>query len=187
MIYILAGIAKSGKSLIAKEVMRRYQMEVIATDRIMMMLHYGNKDLKIDVTRSDQSVSRMLEPYIAGLITSLSSQQRDVLIEGVHMQPEFAKQLQDKYPNKLKIIFLGYKDVEPNIKAQELLDHAQLIDNPWYVDYDKDAYTKLINYLINESHRLYKDCMTYKQQYIEVYSVSDQMDEIIHVLLNKKA
>lgn len=184
MIYILAGIAKSGKSLIAKEMIKRYHMEVIATDRIMMMLHYGNKDLKIDVTRSDQSVSRMLEPYIAGLITSLSSQQRDVLIEGVHIQPEFAKQLQDKYPNKLKILFLGYKDVEPNIKAQELLDHAQLIDNPWYVDYDKDAFTKLINYLIKESNVLEKACLKYGQTYYEVQSVTNQMDDIINKLIN---
>jgi len=184
MIYILAGIAKSGKSLIAKEMIKRYHMEVIATDRIMMMLHHGNKDLKIDVTRSDQSVSQMLEPYIGGLITSLINSKKDVLIEGVHIQPQFAKHLAQKYRGKLKILFLGYKDIKPNIKQQELLDYAHLLDNPWYLDYDADAFTKLINYLIKESNALEKACLKYGQTYYEVQSVTNQMDDIINKLIN---
>lgn len=185
MIYILAGIAKSGKSLIAKEIIKRFHIEVIATDRIMMMLHHGNKDLVIDVTKSDKSVSSMLEPYIEGLIQSLSNSKKDVLIEGVHVQPAFAKHLAQQFPNKLKILFLGYKDIEPNFKQQELLDHAHLIDNPWYLDYKQEALTKLINYLIKESNRLFEDCSTYQQHYFEVHAVINQMDEIINLLLNK--
>jgi len=183
MIYILSGIAKSGKSLIAKEISNRFQMHVIATDWIMMMLHHGNKDLNIDVTKSDRSVSRLLEPYIEGLIKSLSTSKKDVLIEGVHVQPRFAKYLEDKFPNKVRILFLGYKDIDPGLKAKELLNHAHLIDNPWYLDYESNAYNKLINYLIKESNDLEKYCLQYNQAYYEVKSVLDQMDDIIQKLI----
>lgn len=183
MIYILAGIAKSGKSFIAKEISNRFHMHVIATDWIMMMLHHGNKNLNIDVTKSDRSVSRLLEPYIEGLIKSLSTSKKDVLIEGVHVQPHFAKYLEGKYPDKLSVLFLGYKDIEPSVKAKELLDHAHLIENPWYLDYQDEAFSKLINYLIKESSKLEKSCLAYDQIYYEVQSVKDQMDDIIQKLI----
>jgi len=49
MIYVLSGIAKSGKSLIADDIIKTYYMRVISTDLIMMMLHYGNDQLSIDI------------------------------------------------------------------------------------------------------------------------------------------
>jgi hypothetical protein len=62
MIYILTGIAKSGKSLIADDIIKTYSMRVISTDLIMMMLHNGNDQLSIDINKSDITVSHALKP-----------------------------------------------------------------------------------------------------------------------------
>lgn len=186
MIYILAGIAKSGKSLIANEILKTYQIRIISTDWIMMMLHYGNKDLNIDINRSDKSVSHMIEPYMEGLIKSLIGFKKDVLIEGVHIQPEFASVLQNRYPGLIHIVFLGYKNINPDIKKQELKINAKFIDNPWYINYNEEELSKLIHYLIKESDDLEKTCIKFKQTYIEVHNIINDKVNIINVLIKGK-
>lgn len=186
MIYILAGIAKSGKSLIAHEILKTYHIQTISTDWIMMMLYHGNKDLKIDVSRSDKSVSRIIEPYINGLIKSLSASKKDILIEGVHIQPEFSSELQKKYPGLINVVFLGYKDIDVDSKKVELKKYAQYMDNPWYLNYNDEEFTKLVHYLIQESDKLKHSCTLHHQTYVEVNNIMSDKDHIIKLLLQDK-
>ena len=185
MIYFLAGIAKSGKSFIAQDILTKYHMRVISTDWIMMMLHHGNKDIKIDIHQSDISVSKFLEPYIEGLIESLIHSKKDILIEGVHIQPEFSYHLKMKYPNQIKSIFLGYKDADPSLKASQLREHANLIENPWYMHMNDKELMHLVIYMISESNKLCESCRNYHENYIEVNDIHHDKDYIIKSLINK--
>lgn len=182
MIYILAGLAKSGKSLIAKKVLETKHIQVLSTDWIMMMLYHGNPNLGIDVHKSDISVSRQLEPYLEGLIKALVSSKNDILIEGVHIQPAFANKLMAAFPNRIKAVFLGYKTVHPEQKAKELVKNAPNIDNPWYMNMDEPHLLKLTQYLQNESIKLEQSCQQCHQVYIEIEDVMTQMDDIIDQL-----
>lgn len=182
MIYILAGLAKSGKSLIAKKILESKHIQVISTDWIMMMLYHGNPNLNIDVHKSDISVSRQLEPYIEGLITALISSKKDILIEGVHIQPQFARKLMDAHPNRIKSVFLGYKQITPEAKAKELVLHASEIDNPWYMSMGEKELLKLTHYLQKESIKLEQSCQQFQQVYIEIDDVMSQQDDIIREL-----
>lgn len=182
MIYILAGLAKSGKSLIAKKILESMHIQVISTDWIMMMLYHGNPNLGIDVHKSDISVSRELEPYLEGLITALVSSKSDILIEGVHIQPQFARKLMDTHPNRIKVVFLGYKTITPETKAKELVLHASDMDNPWYMSMDEHHLLKLTQYLQNESIKLAQSCQQFSLIYIDIHAVLNQMDDIIKKL-----
>ena len=71
MIYILTGIAKSGKSLVANRLIQKYSLPTFSTDYIMMMLVRGNKTLGIDPDGEDEIVANQLRPYINGLIQTM--------------------------------------------------------------------------------------------------------------------
>ena len=71
MIYIVTGIAKSGKSLVAKEIKRRFNYSIFSTDYLMMMVHYGDGKSNLDIHASDSTVAKKIEPYTYGLIKSL--------------------------------------------------------------------------------------------------------------------
>jgi hypothetical protein len=159
-------------------------MQVISTDSIMMMLHYSNKDLKIDVNQSDSTVSRALEPYLEGLITSLSNSKKNSLIEGVHIQPEFADHMMTKFPNKIQCVFLGYKEINPKIKLKQLKEHADMIDNPWYIHMKDDELLHLTTYLQKESELLFTACQKFSKTYIEVKDIMKDKNEIIKTLLS---
>lgn len=183
MIYILAGIAKSGKSIVSQSILKSYQIPVISTDQIMMMLHYGNPELKLDINASDDTVSRKLEPYLYGLIKSLTSSKKDTLIEGVHFRAEFVHQLQKQFPNQIRPVFLGYQDQQPQNKANELDLNRRLTDNCWYDHMNKEQLLNLARYMIQESKRIFNECQIYSQTYIEIFDIIKQKDSIIIELM----
>jgi hypothetical protein len=186
MIYILSGIAKSGKSLIADDIIKTHHMRVISTDLIMMMLHYGNDQLSIDINKSDITVSHALKPYLYGTIKSLSGLKKNYLIEGVHIQPDFAYELTQAFPNKIKCVFLGYKDADPILKAKELRGHIKDIDNPWYELMSDTELLELTTYMIRESEKLYHECLKYQLRYIEVTDIMKDKPNIIIDLLSNE-
>lgn len=184
MIYILAGIAKSGKSIVSKSILKDYQIPVISTDQIMMMIYYGNPQLKLDINASDDTVSRKLEPYLYGLIKSLTSSKKDTLIEGVHFRAEFVHELNQKFPDQIRAVFLGYQEQLPETKARELDQHRHLTDNCWYGHMNPRELLNLSAYMIDESKRIYHECQNYGQTYVEIFDIIKQKNEIIKQLMH---
>lgn len=183
MVYILTGVAKSGKTYVAKKLSRQFHLQLIQTDHIMMMLHKGNKKLGLNIHASDSSVSLFLEPYILGLIETIIHQKGDYLIEGVHFLPSFARRLVDLYPNKVRILFLIYERIDPKEKAIELMNHLQEMENPWFKEMTMDELINLCRYLINESKRIRLDCENHQVNYLEIDDITQKVDLIIDQLL----
>lgn len=179
MIYILTGVAKSGKSLIAKALMKSYHLQLIQTDHIMMMLHKGNPDSDLDIQASDSTVSLFLEPYVKGLIETILTHQGDYLIEGVHFLPSFAKELLTLYPDKIKVLYLIYEKADPKLKALELVNHISFMDNPWFSEMNQIELENLCRYMIHESKRLGDACRKLNIPYVEVTDINKEMPEII--------
>lgn len=185
MIYILSGVAKSGKSTLTKEFHRRTHIPYISTDSLMMMLHYAQHPENLDIDASDSSVATILEPYIYGLIKSFIDNHETYIIEGVHFNTSFAKQLIEKYPNDINIIYLGYKDCTVLSKMQELERYKSVIPNQWYAHLNSKELHDLVVYMISESQRIYEECVSKQLKYIEVYHIIHQMDDIIEEVQKK--
>jgi len=182
MIYIIAGIAKSGKTTIAKEFTKRYHIPYFSTDYIMMMLYRGNPELGIDHQASDTNVSRQIQPYIYGMIQTMVENKVDYVIEGVHFNPDFSNQLLREFPNDIRIVYLGYKDTSSNLKLIELNKYKNTLENVWYSSFSNEEMIELISYMIHESLKTYNSCMSFGLEYIEVYDLTNQIDEIINVI-----
>lgn len=185
MIYILTGMAKTGKSILAKELSKQTGFSIIPTDYIMMMFHKTDRTLGVDVTDSDPSVSKALEPYLMSLIETMIENKDDYIIEGVHFLPTFSKKLMSCYPNDIKILYLGYKDWSPIRKKEDLILHKKNTKNCWYGHYNDQELFILSEYLVKESIKLYQEVIKFELNYIEVTHIIDQIPKIIEDLLNK--
>lgn len=184
MIYILTGVAKSGKTYASKKLCQKYHLQLIQTDHIMMMLSKGNQKLGLDIHASDASVSLFLEPYLLALIETIIQQKGDFLIEGVHFLPSFARRLADLYPQHLRILFLVYEHINPKKKAAELLNHLEDMENPWFKEMTMDELNELCSYLKNESNRIRQACEKHQLDYLEIDDINQQMDQIANKLLH---
>lgn len=184
MIYILTGVAKSGKTLVSRKLSKQFHLQLIQTDHIMMMLHKGNSKLGINIHASDSTVSLFLEPYLLGLIETIIHQKNNFLIEGVHFLPSFAKRLIDLYPNQIRVLYLIYENINPHDKALELKKHAKDMENPWFNEMTMDELNELCSYLTKESKRIRIACENYKIDYIEVDDITKSLPLIKEKLLS---
>lgn len=183
MIYILSGVAKAGKTLLSEEIRKRYDVSVFSTDYIMMMLHRGNKDLDIDVYASDSSVATKIEPYVYGMIETMVENNASYLIEGVHFNTEFSYRLKKKFKDEIRFLYIGYKDIQLEDKVEELYKYKEVMDNPWLFDHQGESVEEIVKYLKSESSRIYHECIDLKLDYIDVYDIKEQKEDIIRKLI----
>ena len=179
MIYILTGIAKSGKSLLANEILKTKQIATFSTDYIMMMLQRGNNDLNIDIFASDPVVAKKIEPYIHGLIETMIENNDTYLIEGVHFNPDFSRKLLDEFKDKIKIVYLGYKDISLASKITELLKYKDSMSNPWLFHHLEYTLEEIVLYMIKDSKRVYEECLKQGLAYIDITDINTQKEHII--------
>lgn len=182
MIYIIAGISKSGKSYLSKLIAEKYHLGFFSTDYLMMSLARGNKSLGINPNSSDITVSNQLKPYLEAMVLTMIENKIDYVIEGVHFQPDFAQALIMKYPGKIKLVFLGYHTAKIEDKVNELQKFGPKTDNYWYSSMSKDDIISLVIYLVNESKKLYAECNKYNLPYVEVHDITTQAPQIIDLL-----
>lgn len=182
MVYILSGIAKAGKTLLSKDIKDHFGLSVFSTDYIMMMVHYGHKELDLDIYASDSTVAHVIEPYVRGLIQTFIEMEQDYLIEGVHFNTPFAKELLATYPNDIKIVYLGYKDATIQDKVEELYRYKDTIDNPWIFYHPDESVEEIVEYMIGECNRIYKECRTLDIPYFEVHDINSQKEDIYNSL-----
>lgn len=185
MIYILTGIAKSGKTTIAKEFNKRYNIPHFSTDYIMMMLNRGNSELEIDPLEGDSLVASKIQPYVYGMLKTMIENKVDYLIEGVHFNPDFSLELLEEFPNDVKILYLGYKDTSVIMKIYELNKYKDVIENAWFESYSDNELVKHVSSLIDESKIISDLCEYHHLKYIDIYDLNSQIDEVIEYLIKK--
>jgi len=185
MIYILTGMAKTGKSILARALSQQTGFSIIPTDYLMMMFHKTDLSLGVNANESDPSVSEALEPYLSSLIETMIENRDDYIIEGVHFLPAFSKKLIQTYPHDVKILYLGYKDWSPIQKKDDLVTHKKNTKNCWYGHYHDQELLKLSEYLIKEAIKLYDDVILCGLDYVEVTHIIDQIPKLIENLLKK--
>jgi len=185
MIYILTGMAKTGKSILANTLSKETGYSITSTDHIMMMFHKANPALGINASESDPSVSKALEPYVRAWIETLIQNKENQIIEGVHFLPSFSRELLDKYPKEIKILYLGYKDWTPQEKMDDLIKYKNHTRNCWYEHYSNEELLKLTEYLMNESKKLFDEVQAYQLDYVEAHNIVVQSHMIMRRLLKK--
>jgi hypothetical protein len=184
MIYILTGIAKSGKTYVAKKLLHDKAISFFSTDYLMMMLARAVPACHVDPDADDKIVARQLEPVLFAMIQTILENKTDYAIEGVHFTPEFAGRLIQAFAGQISVVFLGYQNASPLLKLREILDHAEEVGNDWVSAYSPENQIKTVRFLIVESGILAEQCRQAHLPYFDVTDIVRQADAIIGTLLN---
>lgn len=183
MIYVLTGVAKSGKSYVARYLLEHYNLSHFGTDYLMMGLAIGNPALGIDHNADDALVADQLRPYLEAIIDAMVRNKIDYLIEGVHFNPDFAEALLKKYPGKIRVLYLGYPQVSVEDKVEELLKYRDKLENCWYKHYTKDQMNQLVEYMIRVSKTLEREAKMRNLPYLAIDNIVSQTPEIAMQLM----
>lgn len=179
MIVLIGGVAKSGKTTLAKQLLKEEQLAYFSTDYLMMSFVKGNPSLGIHADDDDFVVAKSLEPYLLGMIETMVHNRLNYCIEGVHLYPDFGLQMTHLFPNDVLYICLGYANSSIEEKKKELIDTMDLNENPWYRTYSNQEMDRLVLYLIQESNKLRIRCDELGLPYFEIQRIQEILPQLM--------
>lgn len=184
MLYLIGGVAKGGKTYIARKIMEDNNIPYFSTDFLLWSL--SDKGIvNLNHNDPDSIASKILEPFISSIIDYLIWNEDEYVLEGTHITTEFVRNMQEKYPNKIRACFLGYQEAESENKFNEIMKYEKTLNNKWYRVLKEAEFIEFLKKKIEESKDLKEKCIKLDYTYFEVKDISKQSKEIIRYLLNK--
>jgi hypothetical protein len=153
MLFLVSGTSRSGKTLIARKLLADRQIPYLSLDWLMMGFNDGIPEYGIHHLLWPNEIAEKMWPFLLGMIDSMLVDGMDYVIEGEAMLPQLVADLVEKHPDKIKVVFLGYTEINVEDKVALIKEHRKSV-NDWLTsesdDYIRDhignmiAYSKMI-------------------------------------------
>jgi len=179
MIYLIGGVAKGGKTYIARKIMEEKLIPYFSTDFLLWSMSDKGGFSHHD---PDSKVSPILEPFIITIIDYLVWNEDDYVLEGTHITPSLVQKVMEKYPGKIKSCFLGYENTTTDEKVSEIMSFEKEQSNRWYRVLSEKDFKSFIKGKIEESKTLKDICDNQNLKYFEIHNIEEQTKEIIKYL-----
>lgn len=155
MIYLIGGLARSGKTLIRKRILKEYKISGIGTDSIRYMLSYTNPVLGINYKKPATHNGPLMWPYLDNLLYELREySNEDFVIEGDILLPKYLSKYSDT--SNIKCCYIGYSNASLETKYREIVDNRGQGD--WTKEYKEREFKKFIKSSIKNSKKYEKEC-----------------------------
>jgi 2-phosphoglycerate kinase len=185
MIYLIGGIVKSGKTFLAKQILKEKGIAYFETDYLMMGLHQ-DPHFGLDCMMGDDLVSSLLYPILKKMITAMVENKETYLLEGVHLTPSLIQELSRAFPGKIKGIILGYLSVDLDQKIQEILSNDDQIGNNWYQEYTHEEFYQELTKQRTRNILLKKEALQLQVPYVDVVNITNELPTLIKILFKKE-
>ena len=182
MLYLLCGVAKSGKTYISNYIRKERGLSHFSTDYLMVALGKGNPDLQIDIDADDSIVAKALEPYLYSMVQAMVFNGIDYILEGVHFYPDFALKLMKEFPGKVKLIYLLYPQVDTSEKVAELIKYSSSMENCWFSSFTDKKLYELVDYMKASSSKIEEQCIKHRLPYYRVNNIAEDREKILQIL-----
>jgi 2-phosphoglycerate kinase len=183
MIYLIGGAPKCGKTTLAKKISKSFGIPWVSTDTLQNVIkpymHENDFPIKFpaDYQRSENNDEKYSKFSINEIIEAYKQQAKtvyqaiemfavceiadgnDFIIEGYHIEPELVQELNIKYPDKAKSIFLVKSD-----KNKFVCDIKQsTTPNDWIIARTgkEETYQKIANMICEYSDFFEKEAKKY--------------------------
>lgn len=130
MLYLVGGVARTGKSTIAQRFLAQTGTPYFVLDYLMMGCAGGAPSLGIDPNEGDLQTAAKLTPIIKAMATAMLENGETYLLEGVQLLPQVVVELSRQFPGQVCAAFVGYAEIEPLTKFQQLR-HFDGGNNDW--------------------------------------------------------
>jgi hypothetical protein len=156
MLYVLGGAPRSGKSLVARRLLRECGLPYFPTDALMMGLRNGLPELRLP-SGNPRATGDRLWPVVRAMVMSLHWTRETYLLEGDLLLPEHVATLQPVLQDELRACWLGYADIGVAEKVAQLrLFPAG--PNDWLRDASDEQHQRLVARMRTYSRELRDAC-----------------------------
>ena len=116
MQYIISGASRSGKSIVARQIASSKGIPYLSLDWIMMGFTNGIPEYGVHDKLWPDEIAERLWGFLKAMFESMIYTKTDCVIEGEAILPDLIKELMIKYPDEIRICFLGFTKIDPDVK-----------------------------------------------------------------------
>ena len=166
MLYLISGTSRSGKTLIAKKILADKQIPYLSLDWLMMGFNDGIPEYGIHHLLWPMEIAKKMGPFLQGMIENMLFDGMDYVIEGEAMLPQLIADLIEKHPDKIKVMFLGYTEINVKDKVALLKEHSDG-ENDWLTNESDEYVRDHIDNMIGYSKMIKKGCEKHGLSYFD--------------------
>ena len=124
--FVIGGVPRSGKSILASKLDEKFGATIVETDKLVYWMQHEFPQLGITQDHDSEglpTVWKQLNPILLTLVNQIRRAEPDknLIIEGYHVSPEIASVLQKQ---GFKAVCLGYIGIDVNAKCSDVRIHA---------------------------------------------------------------
>ncbi|MEM0912542.1 MAG: hypothetical protein AAGJ37_16315 [Pseudomonadota bacterium] len=166
MIYFLSGASRSGKTLIAREILEEANVSYLSLDWLLIGFDEGLTKVGTKHLSSTNEVAKKMWPALKKMIDNMLCDGEDCVIEGEALSPELMAELRAQYPDEVKVAFLGFDTIDVKKKVSLIKSNTEK-ENDWLAS-ESDAYIQdHVNNMIRYSKMIKTACKKHNLSYFD--------------------
>lgn len=166
MLYLIGGSSRSGKTLLAKNILKERQIPYLSLDWLMMGFNDGIPEYGIHHLLMPDEIAQKIWPFLQGMIDNMLFDGMDYVIEGEALLPELISTLIKKYPGKIRSVFVGYTEVETEKKIGQIKKYSSG-ENDWLTKESDEYIRDHVQTMINHGRMIKRECNKYNLSFFE--------------------
>ena len=166
MLLLVSGTSRSGKTLVAKKILADKQIPYLSLDWLMMGFNDGMPEYGIHHLLWPNEIAEKMGPFFLGMIDSMLVDGMDYVVEGEAMLPQLVSGLVEKYPDRIKVVFVGYAEIDVQDKVALVKKHSDG-ENDWLTSESDEYITDHIENMIAYSKMIKDECEEHGLSYFD--------------------
>ncbi len=157
MLYLISGASRAGKTIIAKKISTQKGISYFSLDWLIMGFTNGIAEYGIHDKLFPDEIAERSWSFLKAMFESMVWDEVNYIIEGEAMLPELIIELLKKYPDELRICFVGYTDVNLNEKVKDVKDFS-CKKKDWLSNKSDEYITDHVKNMIAHSKKIKISC-----------------------------
>jgi 2-phosphoglycerate kinase len=157
MVVLLGGAPRAGKGIISRQLVLKLGISLIPLDMLKMGLSNAVPSLGIDPSGPSLDVSGKMWPLVRAMAENALESGVQCIFEGDMIVPKHVAELREIADGEVHSCFVGYTDIDPERKLEEIRRHAGY-PNDWLNEHDDHYILELVEYGIGFSRYLAQEC-----------------------------
>jgi len=166
VLYLIGGAARSGKSLLARRLLREREIPFFSTDYLASGLEEGAPDLGVRHALPNRVRGERMWPVLAGVLRNLAEVEPAYVVEGDVLLPADAARFALAHEGRARACFLGYAHCDPGARRAALRRGAGDV-NDWVAGMTDGELDALVAEMREFSVFLESECRAHRVLYFD--------------------
>jgi hypothetical protein len=183
MLYLVSGTSRSGKTMIAKEMMKRTSIPYMSLDWMVMGFTNGVPEYGIHDKLWPNEIAEKFWPFLEAMCENMLWSEVDYILEGEAILPKLISGLMQKHPDKVRVCFVGYTEVDLDEKVKDV-KHYSDGKGDWLINEPDEVINSHIKNMIEYSELIKSECESHSVSYIDTsLEFEESIEGSVRVLL----